>query len=132
MSIRFAKGEKPEIVKENGLEYQAGHLSLIGRNGIPKVTANVKAYLKETFGWDEQNPEDADLTTYGVADTEELKPADLLEWDEDFADHALKAVFDLNPRFLKRPQNVPDTGQAQPETHNEDGTPKSKEETPKN
>lgn len=144
-SIRFVKGDKPELVKQGKLQYQAGHLSLVGRNSIPKITATVKRYLKETFGWDEENPENSDITAFGVSETllsdafllilacdytEKLKPADLLEWDEDFVDQCLKVVFELNPRFVRKKETGPDTGHAQPETHKADGTPKEPEELP--
>jgi hypothetical protein len=150
-NLRFMKGESPVLVEGIGdgkkIEYQAGKLSLVGRNGVPAVTYQIKQYLKSTYGWDEAKPDDLDLTAYGVADTVlsdafilivacdytgKLKAQDLLEWDEDFIDRCFKAILELNPRFVRKPQDAPDTGQAQPETHNEDGTPKTVEEAPKN
>jgi hypothetical protein len=151
MSLRFMKGEKPVIVEGIGdggkIEYKAGQLSLVGRNSVPKVTFQIKQYLKDTYGWNEDKPDDSDLTAYGVADTllsdafilivacdytEKLRATDLLDWDEDFIDRCFKTVVELNPKFLRKPQGAPDTGQAQDDTHNEDGTPKTPEETPKN
>jgi hypothetical protein len=147
-NLRFMKGEKPVVIEGIGdgkkIEYQAGKLSLVGRNSVPKVTYQIKQYLKETYGWDENKIDDSDLTTYGVADTVlsdafilivacdytgKLKAQDLLEWDEDFIDRCFKAIIDLNPRFVRKAADAPDTGQAQPESHNEDGTPKTEEET---
>jgi hypothetical protein len=150
-SIRFVRGQKPQIIEGIGdgkkIEYQAGQLALIGLRGIPGVTSHIKRYLKEAYGWTQENQDDLDLDAQGVSNlllsdesiillacdyTEKLKPADLIEWDEDFYYRCFDAAVEANPKFVTKTESASNTGQAQNETHKEDGTPKTAEETPKN